>query len=38
MNKDPDCNLISVNCVITTRNFGQNLEETLLKKYNKHKI
>jgi hypothetical protein len=34
----PDCNLISVNRVITIRNFGQNLEETLLKKYNKHKI
>ena len=35
---DPDCNLIPVNSVITTRNFDQNLEETLLKKYNKHKI
>lgn len=36
--QQPDCNLMSNNRVITTQNFGRNLEETLLEKYNKHKI
>jgi len=34
----PDCNLLKVDRAIATQNFGRNLEETLLKKYNKHKI
>ena len=38
VNNTPDCNLLKVNRVITTQNFGRNLEETLLEKYNKHKI